>query len=173
MPAVGMGQYGVNGATTSSWLNTAVFILAWDTLMSSGKIWKHQWIVKVDPDAVFMADRLRDKVRPYTGGSKYLLNCNYNGPKIFGALEVFSVEAIGTYHGRAAECKGMDWHGWGEDTYMKKCMDRLGAAGIQDFALVGDERCGNAACSDASRVAFHAYKSVGAWNTCYEQAIHR
>jgi len=168
---VALGVYGQPGVTTSSWLNTQVFILAWDTLMGSGKLWKHDWVIKVDPDAVFLADRLRGRLATMGGGSRYLLNCNYNGPKIFGALEVFSTPAIADYHARADQCKNLPWHGWGEDSYMEKCMQSLGALGIQDFSLVGDERCGFAPCSDGSRVAFHAFKSVPAWDGCWNTAI--
>jgi len=173
VPQVPVGQYGMNGATTSSWLNTYTFIMAWDTLMNSGKLWKHQWVVKVDPDAVFFPDRLRNRVRPFTGGSKFIFNCNSNGPKIYGALEVFSMEAISAYHDRVGACKNMNWHGWGEDMYMQECMKSVGAAGVTQFDLVADERCQNAACSDGSKAAFHAYKNVPAWKGCYEMAIHR
>lgn len=174
VPAVPAGTYGVNGMTTSSWLNTNVFIMAWDTLMGSGKLWRHDWVVKVDPDAVFLADRLRRILTPYTGGPKFMLNCNFNGPKIFGALEVFSVPAIGAYKDRIGECKtGMNWHGWGEDMYMQECMKRLGVAAIEDFTLVGDDRCGYTPCTNKERVAFHAFKNMVAWNGCYEQATGR
>jgi len=171
VPAVRVGKYGVNGMTTNSWLNALTFIIAWDTLISSNHLWAHDWVVKVDPDAIFLPDRLRTKLTPLTGGPRFLLNCNDHGPKIFGALEVFSVPAIRKYQQQIGICKGMNWQGWGEDMYMQECMKRLAVPGVVDFALVGDSRCGFAPCTDGTRVAFHAFKDIPSWNGCYQQAI--
>jgi len=164
------GTYGVNGATTNSWLNTQVFIVAWDTLMTSNKLWAHDWVVKVDPDAVFLPERLRPRLGPHGKGPWFLLNCNWNGPKIFGALEVFSVPAIQTYSRRIGECKNMEWKGWGEDMYMQECMKTLRIPAIEDFGVVADDRCGNAPCTDKVRAAFHAFKDMVAWNGCWTAA---
>jgi len=169
VPAVSMGQWGVGEMTTNSWLNTNAFIVAWDTLMNSGKLWDHDWIVKLDPDAVFFPDRLRSRVGSHTGQSAYFLNCDHGTPLLYGALEVFSKEAIGTYHANVGKCKGLQWHGWGEDMYMQQCMQAIGATPINDFSLVGDKSCGYAPCTDGSRVAFHAFKDVGSWMGCWQQ----
>jgi len=171
VPAVKLGKYGVNGMTTNSWLNAMTFIIAWDTLISSNALWAHDWVVKVDPDAIFLPDRLRTKLTPLTGQPRFLLNCNEHGPKIFGALEVFSAPAIRIYQQQIGVCKGMSWQGWGEDMYMQECMKKLDVPGVEDFALVGDSRCGFAPCTDSTRVAFHAYKDIPSWNGCYQKAI--
>jgi len=163
------GVLGVNGATTNSWLNTQVFIQAWDTLMTSNKLWAHDWVVKVDPDAIFLPERLRPKLAPHKG-PMFLLNCNWNGPKIFGALEVFSVPAIQTYFRQIGICKGLDWHGWGEDMYMQECMKTLHIPAFEDYAVVGDDRCGHAPCTDPARAAFHAFKNIMDWNGCWTAA---
>lgn len=171
IPPVATGHWDGGAVTTNSWLNTNVFIIAWDTLMKSNKLWTHNWIAKADPDAVFFPDRLRGVVRVHTGQSAYILNCDAGGPKIYGALEVFSKEAIGTYSADPGRCKNMPWHGWGEDMYMQKCMETIGAIPINDFNLVGDTTCGFAPCSDGSRVAFHAYKDLGSWMGCWHQGL--
>jgi hypothetical protein len=165
------GVLGVKGATTNSWLNTQVFIQAWDTLMTSNQLWAHDWVVKVDPDAIFLPERLRPKLAPHKG-PMFLLNCNWNGPKIFGALEVFSVPAIQTYFRQIGICKGLDWHGWGEDMYMQECMKTLQIPAIEDYAVVADDRCGNAPCTDSARAAFHAFKNIVAWNGCWTAATN-
>jgi len=44
---------------TTSWLNTEIFIRAWAKVIKQGKFRDHPWVVKVDPDAVFLSWRLR------------------------------------------------------------------------------------------------------------------
>merc|ERR1719436_705774 len=69
------GKYGVDGATTRSFLNTFTFIKAWDRLIEEGLIW-HDWVVKVDPDTVVPPDRLRTHLAPHTGDAVYFANCD-------------------------------------------------------------------------------------------------
>mmetsp|Transcript_73537 Transcript_73537/g.161057 ORF Transcript_73537/g.161057 Transcript_73537/m.161057 type:complete len:1078 (-) Transcript_73537:126-3359(-) len=168
-----MGQYGVDGMTTNSFMNTQTFLVAWDTLISSGKLWKFDFVVKVDPDAVFFPDRLRNHVKNDVGQSMYFPNCGkYGGePLLYGSIEVFSVPALKVYQAREAECKNMDWHGWGEDYFMQTCMDMLGVKWVGDPDQVADSNCVPASCSDWSKVAFHAYKTMDAWISCFNQAI--
>merc|ERR1712218_22448 len=161
------------GQTTNSWLNTQVFINAFDTILSDSRkrVWHHDWLVKVDPDAVFFPDRLRLHLKPHTPGCLYLTNCNHGGPQLYGALEVYSKQAMGLYKDQSWRCKGMPGkEGWGEDSYFRKCMDLLGVGMIADYALVGDGRCMYAPCTDGWRAAFHPFKDVGAWFWCYDQS---
>lgn len=162
---------GVSGAATSSYLNTQTFIMAWDTLMNSGKLWKHDFAVKADPDCVFFPERLRGHVKDELGTKAYYLNCKYNGDaKIFGALEVFTTPAMKTYREKSLTCKQMDWQKWGEDLYMQVCMQVLGATPIEDFKLVGDSRCKGAPCSDGALVAYHPYKDVWSYWDCHNKS---
>jgi len=183
--AIGMGNLGVEGETTNSWLNTAVFIEVWHWLVKDGR-WKgYDWTVKVDPDAVFFPERLRDHVRPYTppgGGNYYLVNCNkrYTADpddevfkeKLFGALEVFSKQAVQAYQDGHKRCTDeLKWHGWGEDYYMQSCLSFLGVLPVGDFTMVGDKRCFEAPCTDTGKVAFHDFKDVPAYFNCWEQSL--
>lgn len=169
---VSMGEYGVNGQKTDSFLNTATFLLAWDTLISSGTLWLFDFVVKVDPDAVFFPDRLRLHVQAYTGRSVYVPNCGKwaSGPKLYGSIEVFSTQAIHTYARRVSDCKSLPWQGWGEDYYMQHCMDLLGVQMASDFQQVGDERCVAAPCSDWTKVAYHDFKDPEKWMDCFNEA---
>mmetsp|Transcript_28662 Transcript_28662/g.81985 ORF Transcript_28662/g.81985 Transcript_28662/m.81985 type:complete len:660 (-) Transcript_28662:565-2544(-) len=174
LPSVPMGDLTQEGVTTSSFLNTQSFLLAWDTLMNSGHIWSHDWIVKVDPDAVFYPSRLRTHVKDHTGQNIFILNCNWGGvSKIFGAIEVFSIPAMRLYEAGSLTCKELPWQGWGEDMYMQECMGTLGAVGIDDFTLVGDARCSDAPCDDPDRVAFHPFKDTGSYWACADQRSDR
>merc|ERR1711879_509010 len=135
--------------------------------MSSGKIWKHDWLIKADPDAVILVDRIRNHVGYRTGQSCYFTNCN---GKLYGALEVYSIQAMGAYQDRSGQCKGMTWGGWGEDLYIQNCLNSIGVPAIYDGSLVGDQLCFGASCTDASKAAFHPYKDPGSWAGCFAAA---
>lgn len=169
LPSVPMGELGEPGVATSSYLNTETFLMAWDTLMNSGHIWKHDFVVKADPDCVFFPDRLRQHSMDEKGKKTFYLNCEYDGHgKIFGALEVFSVPALHVYETEVWTCKTkMHWHGWGEDLYMEQCMKLIGIEGTDDFDLVGDSRCKGAPCTDTGRVAYHPFKDPDKYEQCH------
>lgn len=169
-----MGKNGVNGSTTDSFLNTEVFLIAWDTLIGSGQIWAYDFVVKVDPDAVFFPDRLRKHVLDYVGRPVYFSNCGKYGGKVllYGSLEVFSVPALKLYQKESIkECKTLPWKGWGEDYYMQHCMDKLGVENVPDDKQVGDARCVAAPCTDYTRVAFHDFKDPASWFKCFKEAL--
>jgi hypothetical protein len=175
-PPDAMGVIGQPGVTTSSWLNTETFMKSWDAILAAdSKIWKKDFLVKADPDAVLFPDRLRKHVSSKVGQPVMYLNCNYNGqPKLFGSLEIYSKEAMDRYRKKKSMCiDGLPWHGWGEDLYMSVCMkDVLGVTGVNDFALVGDHRCVNAPCTDTWRAAFHPFKDVGSYVACWSASTN-
>jgi len=159
------------GDATSSYMNAATFVMAWKTLMASGALWNHDWVVKVDPDAVFFPDRLRQRLVPRTKpphgpGPFYFLNCPIDGGKMYGSIEVYSVFAMRKLNKSIQECEQWPYLHWGEDLFMEKCMKHLNGPdnAIRDYTLVGDDRCTQAGCDDGGRVAFHPQKTiVGYW----------
>jgi hypothetical protein len=161
------------GVTTNSWLNSEVFLYAWGAVLGNtsigDKALQYDWVVKADPDAVLIPHRLRWHLQNHNAKQAwYLRNCH---GQLYGAVETFSQGAMERYHDSwVQKCATEPWHGWGEDMYMRVCMDRLGVWGFNDDMIVGDERCNPAACWDHSRAAFHAYKNVGAWMNCWYQA---
>jgi len=180
-PTVSMGDMSVAGTTTSSWLNTMVFMKMWDLVTADGRWWNHDWSVKVDPDAVFFPERLRTQLLPHTmsldGPALYVGNCDrhwHNGPielKLFGSLEVFSRNAIGAYKAFNGRCqRDLKWKGWGEDFFMQNCMNLLGVGVINGTTYLGDKRCRFAPCSDPTKVAFHDFKTVAAYFDCWGQS---
>jgi hypothetical protein len=173
-PSNQIGDLSDQGVTTNSWLNTVTFIVAFDTILSDsqGRVWQKDFLVKVDPDAVFFPDRLRGHVKAQVGKPVFYHNCLVGGQgKLYGALEVFSKQAMETYHRENHRCKSeLHWKGWGEDLFMSKCMLLLGAQGIDDFTLVGDARCMHAPCTDTWRAAFHPFKDLSSWLWCYHQS---
>jgi len=180
-----MGDLNDRGTTTNSWLNAFIFIKAWKVIQEETPALRHDWTVKVDPDAVFFPDRLRYHVADHTpaqgeGESLYIANCdrdfNHDAgdhpAQLFGSLEVFSREALRVYLDGAARCQDeLDWKGWGEDYFMSHCMDHLGVGRIDDFGMLSDKRCWIAECTDTWKVAFHDFKDEESWFDCWEKSI--
>lgn len=164
-------------------VNAELFKFAWRTILNEGHYKEHDWSVKADPDTVLLPGRLQEHLRPHTGrdpeqgGSFYVVNCNRypsnpNFPMIYGALEVYSTKALQTYSEGEARCDSLPWKAWqwGEDKFMGKCMGLLGVTRLDDFAQVGDKRCTFSGCGDASRAAYHSFKDVASWMSCWGEA---
>merc|ERR1712079_216628 len=155
-----------------SWLNTLTFQNVWDELLRSSRYRAADWVLKADPDAVFLPPRLRGVLKDLTNGQGlYIRNCNQpNHIAMQGSIEIFSRKAIETYGEQVQRCKGeLNWHGWGEDSYMQHCMEHLGMGGVQKFDLMSDVNCAQFPCTDTSRVSFHAFKTENGWWDCWRQ----
>merc|ERR1712228_1044623 len=98
------------------------FMVAFDTILKDtvGRVWKNDFLVKVDPDAVYFPDRMRQHVKAHVGQAVFFQNCLNGGvAKLYGALEVYSKEAMQMYEPGQGSCRNkLNWHGWGEDMYM-------------------------------------------------------
>jgi len=175
------GDMSVAGTATSSWLNAQVFMKAWTLIAQGGKWWNHDWTLKADPDAVVFPGRLRVQLARHTPHGEavplYVANCDRtwhgNAPtlKLFGALEVLSRDSVGTYKAFSQRCRSeLPWHGWGEDLFMQSCLNMLGAKPVNGTHMIGDKRCYPAPCSDATKVAYHDFKTVGAFMTCWAES---
>jgi len=154
------------------------FMQAWDKVIKEGRFRRHDWVVKVDPDAVFFPERLRyrlreDELSPV--GNFYILNCDMWGKRMFGALEVYSRGAIEAYAMANQVCKQLKWKGWGEDYYMQQCMEALNVSHAEDYKLLSDfgGHCTHtppAGCAQGGQAAFHPMKTPGPFAACLRQA---
>mmetsp|Transcript_132665 Transcript_132665/g.383576 ORF Transcript_132665/g.383576 Transcript_132665/m.383576 type:complete len:472 (-) Transcript_132665:110-1525(-) len=180
-PVVQKGNFNVPGTTTDSWLNTLIFMEAWAMIVEGGTWWRHEWTVKIDPDAVFFPDRLRELLLVATPdpGAKpqYVGNCDrswHTGRaklKLFGSLEIYSRDAVGSYKAFGSRCKTtLNWKRWGEDFFMQNCMEMLGATPVNGTSFLADKRCRPAPCSDSTKVAFHDFKDVQSYFDCWGQS---
>jgi len=177
---VQLGHIGDKGVTTDSWVNTAIFMEAWNMLDADGVFRTCDWTVKVDPDAVFFPHRLAPRLAPHTesGGNGYFVNncgafVQFGWSAFYGSLEVFSQVAVDKYLVKASQdrCRSqLEWDGWGEDLFISQCMIMLGVDNIDLFDIVGDKRCVAAPCTDTTKVAFHDFKDSGSWFECWRQS---
>jgi hypothetical protein len=154
----------VDGTAGNTWL----FVNAWQKVVDIGKWDDHAFIAKVDADAVFLPEKLRWHLGSFVGVRMYVINCQaWN--MIYGALEVFSHDAIKTWKLWGNTCNAPN--DFGEDKYMTQCMDHLEVMRVDDFGVVGDKLCGSfTSCSAMSTAAFHPFKDVYSWTQCYDEA---
>lgn len=170
-----MGQYGQKGQTTNSWLNTLTFMQVWEAVGRDGRFRQHDWVVKVDPDAVFFPDRLRNHLNPHTppgGADLYIHNCaRYPDIQMLGSLEVVSKQAVETFLVGEKRCRSeLPWKGWGEDFFMQHCLDLLKVGHVDDMNALGDVNCNFAPCTDIGRVVYHPFKTQQAFFECWNQS---
>jgi len=153
-------------------------LTVWDLIKQDGRYRKHHWTVKVDPNVVFLPDRIKPVLKKHTtpAQSLYVMNCNKNGnPQMLQALEVLSRKAMESYAVHHWKCKtSLKWRSLCEARFMAECLDQLGVTRLNEWQMLGDSSCTYAACSDGRRVAFqHDYQDERSWNTCFEEAIGR
>jgi len=166
----------VSQAKTCTSASTSLTI--WDLVKHDGRFRHHHWTVKVDPNAVFLPDRIKLVLKKHTtpAQSLYVMNCNKNGPpQMLQALEVLSRKAMESYAVHYWKCKAsLKWQGLCEARFMAACLDQLGVKRLGEWQMLGDSSCTYAACSDGTRVAFqHEYQDEKSWITCFEEAIAR
>jgi hypothetical protein len=160
--------------------NVDVFIDVWNQVKEDGEYKSHDWVVKVDPDAVFLPDRLKMHIQGLKADGDarqglYLKNCDYLFG-FMGSLEVFTSTALDTYYKHAEDCSTYFGHSGGEDFYMMTCFDALGVGHMYDPTLLkdkyayADHRPFNltsvAHCKDDVAVAFHPHKTDERWMAC-------
>mmetsp|Transcript_7393 Transcript_7393/g.16881 ORF Transcript_7393/g.16881 Transcript_7393/m.16881 type:complete len:560 (-) Transcript_7393:78-1757(-) len=173
------------GGRAHTALNTPVFRRFWSQVITDGKVWAADWIVKVDPDAVFLPMRLKDMLRnkyPESGTTStpvYLNNCHLG---LHGPIEVFNRAALGSY--KNAEAKHQcDWVANAhpqEDVFMDKCFQTTGVQKLDAFNILlewkwacferSSSRDNRPPCFD-NQVSFHPFKTVKSYFKCYNRAM--
>mmetsp|Transcript_2283 Transcript_2283/g.5387 ORF Transcript_2283/g.5387 Transcript_2283/m.5387 type:complete len:813 (+) Transcript_2283:40-2478(+) len=166
-------------------LNLRIFAAFWKQVFVDGEFLNHNFVVKADPDTVFIHHRLPpllakydDRASGLDGKGVYFNNCKYG---MHGPLEVFSQNAMlalwglfePCYHYFRKLCSG-DCH-WGEDLWCDQCLKRKANATIDRvnlYDLLLEQHCDPPddwdSCTDKDSVAFHPFKSSDTWAECYD-----
>lgn len=167
----GIGSTEAPSGAESNPLNTMAFRVAWDAIRGSRRLDHHDWVVKVDPDAVWFPDRLRSHLKTYMPGhgngwdNLYLQNCLRWGT-MQGPIEVISKKAAITLENQIMQCGGF-W-GTGEDQFLVHCMGQLGVPAMMEGTLLNDKYCdGFVDCHNDWKVAFHPHKNPERFMECY------
>lgn len=182
---------------TGAWVNTGMFQQVWKAIGRAQAYSNYDWTVKVDPDAVFFAAKLRSRIRllpiPPTGG--FLQNCESVDYGFFGNLEVFSKTAFSILVANVDRCKTgvvSDWkvgikggkYGpMGEDLFAEICLRKNGVSEIEAFDITKDGACEakrpgdqkknkkwKADCSAAATPAIHPFKKPKEYFECMDAA---
>jgi len=140
---------------TNSWVNWGTFYQVWLKVREVGKWETVDYTVKVDADAVFVPQRLRDYLGTNKGDSPhglYFENCKNVQYGMFGNLEVISrtgtkvlTQYLENCHAEFAPCAndGCDWKfgAWGEDVFAQRCMDHHYVDKVEAFDMTTDGAC--------------------------------
>lgn len=137
-----------------TWVNWALFFQVWLKVKEMQRWQSAGWTVKVDADAVFIPQRLRDflSTKGDTVHGVYFENCKDVQYGFFGNLEVLSQNATKILTERLEEChavfapcanEGCDWEWgpWGEDVFVQRCMDHHYVDKVEGFELTKDGMC--------------------------------
>jgi hypothetical protein len=153
-------------------LNTEIFIQSWEHIRQTDEFESIDWVVKADPDTVFLYSRLQEHLTQVPAGvDQYIVNCKLSFG-FFGSFEVVSRGALEKYYKGAEKCKDeLDWSSEGEDLFMKDCFDLLNVEAREDFGMLSDGYCMEPPSPCVSgKVAFHAMKTVEQYFQCLEEA---
>jgi len=162
-------------------LNSEVFVRVWKKVFDRGVFWKHDWTVKVDPDAVFLPKILRIhvarylKLEGYTSSAKVYLNNCKDG--LHGPIEVISRGGMAAFSDGISDChQNLKWEfsTYGEDVFLRHCLARLGVKKSDDFGLLMETVCDPFPQSPSpcvtGKVSFHPLKSPDKYFKCLGEA---
>lgn len=174
------------GGVAHTALNTPIFKRFWDQILQDERSWRNDWIVKVDPDAVFFPSRLREmllnrwqKTKGKADIAQWLNNCQLG---LHGPIEVFSQEALAEYRDNKEECDTLDEPFPQEDAWLGACFQKIGVAKMDalnlllEWAWACNERPASfddkPPCFD-HQVAFHPFKTIETYFKCHKRAASR
>jgi hypothetical protein len=160
--------------------NVGTFLNAWRTVGKGGRYKDYDFTIKVDPDTVLVAHRLRIRLEGLRGNT-YMPNCDLRDrypdspdyPMMIGSIEVLSREAVDTFLEGKERCqRELPWQDLGEDLFLDKCLALLGAEQAGDYSLLQDANCRGVDCRAFDSAAFHHFKSPKEWLGCWRKAVN-
>jgi len=167
------------GGRWGTYLNTDIFMKIWMQIVYDGRYKFHDWSVKVDPDTVFFANRLRDILREpefheseiHNGAVVH--NCGHG---LHGPIEVLSRRAMQVFGDHMWKCEKKPQ----EDYFLSLCLDKLQARVHFRDDVLAESGCflmGKGrkdpkwqGCYTA-HVAFHPFKTPEQQMECHAHAL--
>jgi hypothetical protein len=132
--------------SSGTWINAPFYANGWKAIGEDGRWANYDWTVKIDPDTVFLPDRLKLKLsgQKVTEKGVYFTNCEHVQFGFFGNLEVISKAGFSALLGGLEECKAdpkVNNVTFGEDLLMQLCMAKMGVDNVEDFYITTDDAC--------------------------------
>jgi hypothetical protein len=170
------------GSTKVGWggpyhnaLNSGVFVRVWRRIFADGAYYSKDWTVKVDPDAVFLPDRLKTHLADSDPSpSLYLNDCDQG---LHGPIEIVSNGGMRAFRLGLNDCvsalsKDFSWSG--EDVFLRHCFGMLKINRVDDFHILSETVCMwhdpvHKGCH-GDYVAFHPFKQEDTYFNCLQQA---
>ena len=164
--------------------NTKLYLTAWRQLFAAGDVFEHEWIIKVDPDTVFFAGRLKAWLPPASAAPLLVANCEVPmgadlppRPMMLGSLEIINVAAGRALKTGMHDCEKSAPLNQGEARFLNECAEQSGWDLWADAAHTADGIVIDAACANSYKpgcthdsVSFHPFKKVADFQACHEQA---
>jgi len=184
----------VKRKTRGTWVNTGMFKQVWKAMKGRKGLEVGDWVVKVDADAVFVPQRLKDLLvkQPVSWQGIYVENCKDVEYGFFGNLEVYSKHAFTLLLDNIDSCSqkidwvtGTKWGPIGEDLFAQMCMDYQGVSKIEDFKLTTDGACPGTRkrygqkenkhwqppCGQVTTPAMHPFKKPEQYFKCLDDTL--
>jgi len=170
MPTTSIGSLKSPMASWGSYLNTEVFLRAWDAVIAEGKFAQQSWTVKVDADTVFIPYRLLLHLQGVSGADPVYVRAS---SEYLGPIEVFSRGAVLTFAANHTQACRWGVERSGEDGFIADCMgSKLQVpARIDDNLLWTMWDAQQPDCTNGQYVAFHPVKDVAKNSACYDVAL--
>lgn len=167
------------GGAWNSYLNTPSFIACWNQIRWSGRYKNFDWLVKVDPDTVFLPERLKTiLLAPEFREAEIkrgvaIKNCDTG---LHGPLEVVSSRAMEVFGKELEQCDPKPQ----EDYFLSSCLVTLGVEIRFREDVLADHGClrENHTQKDpdwwrcqSRHAAFHPFKTPKELEDCYARAV--
>ena len=164
--------------------NTKLYLTAWRQLFAAGDVFDHEWIIKVEPDTVFFAGRLKAWLPPASTEPLLVANCEVPmgadlppRPMMLGSLEIINVAAGRQLLTGMHDCEKSAPLNQGEARFLNECAEQSGWDLWADAAHTSDGILIDTACTSSYQpgcthdsVSFHPFKKVSDFQACHEQA---
>uniref|UniRef100_A0A7S4RGZ0 Hexosyltransferase n=1 Tax=Alexandrium monilatum TaxID=311494 RepID=A0A7S4RGZ0_9DINO len=172
-----MGNVSTTYGNWGSFMNGVPFVRAWDRILNMGKYWNYSWTVKVDPDTVFVPNRLRPHLQHMPAEQPCWVRNWDHKFGLLGPIEVFSALGVQLYGKRKSECIDSSNHGEmlatsGEDGWIATCMGRtLQVRGVRDLGILDCTGDMNKCWWSDGVPARHPFKDPDNFRTCLDRSI--